>query len=271
MRLHRAVAAAALAALAIPAAASAHAVVSPVVVEAKQLQFFTLSVPTEKENATTTSIELTPPSGFTIDSFQPSPGWKRDVQSTGSGEEAAVTKVTWSGGKVPTEEDALFVPESAWAHAALLRTSPSASVVVSSPPARVLLTYSEAVEPRFAIVSVTDALGHQVTAGPPTRSASSADTLFVPLERVGQGWYLVYWRVISADGHPVRGAFTFAVGPSPGPPPQFQVPSLSETAHTPQLLIARWVVFLSFLSALGLFVLRMLIARPVGRSLRGIS
>src|SRR5213083_2596575 len=60
MRLHRAVAAAALAALAIPAAASAHAVVSPVVVEAKQLQFFTLSVPTEKENATTTSIELTP-------------------------------------------------------------------------------------------------------------------------------------------------------------------------------------------------------------------
>jgi len=108
MRLHRAVAAAALAALAIPAAASAHAVVSPVVVEAKQLQFFTLSVPTEKENATTTSIELTPPSGFTIDSFQPSPGWKRDVQSTGSGEEAAVTKVTWSGGKVPTEEDAVF-------------------------------------------------------------------------------------------------------------------------------------------------------------------
>jgi uncharacterized protein YcnI len=108
MRLHRAIAAVALAALAIPAAASAHAVVSPVVVEAKQLQFFTLSVPTEKEDATTTTIELTPPSGFNIDSFQPSPGWKRDVQSTGSGEEATVTKVTWSGGKVPTEEDAVF-------------------------------------------------------------------------------------------------------------------------------------------------------------------
>jgi uncharacterized protein YcnI len=108
MRLHRGIAAVALAALAIPAAASAHAVVSPVVVEAKQLQFFTLSVPTEKEDATTTTIELTPPSGFNIDSFQPSPGWKRDVQSTGSGEEAVVTKVTWSGGKVPTEEDAVF-------------------------------------------------------------------------------------------------------------------------------------------------------------------
>jgi copper transport protein len=49
------------------------------------------------------------------------------------------------------------------------------------------------------------------------------------------------------------------------------VPSLSETAHTPQLLTARWVVFLSFLSALGLFVLRMLIARPVARRVGGTS
>src|SRR5256885_12451992 len=56
------------------------------------LPIFTLSVPTEKENATTTTIELTPPSGFTIDSFQPTPGWRRDVKSTGSGDSAVVTK-----------------------------------------------------------------------------------------------------------------------------------------------------------------------------------
>jgi len=108
MRVHHVIALAAAAALAIPAVASAHAVVSPNVVKAKTLQFFTLSVPTEKEGATTSSIELTPPSGFAIDSFQPSPGWKRQVQSTGSGEEATVTKVTWSGGKVPSEEDSVF-------------------------------------------------------------------------------------------------------------------------------------------------------------------
>ena len=30
-----------------------------------------------------------------------------------------------------------------------------------------------------------------------------------------EGWYLVYWRAISVDGHPVQGAFTFAVGPNP--------------------------------------------------------
>jgi uncharacterized protein YcnI len=86
----------------------AHAEVSPSVVLAKSSQVFTLAVPTEKEGLTTTKVELTPPGGFGIDSFAPAPGWKRDVQSTGSGEEAAIQKVTWSGGHVPTDEDAIF-------------------------------------------------------------------------------------------------------------------------------------------------------------------
>src|SRR5690349_14093203 len=97
-----------LAALTITAAASAHAKVSPSVVQADDSEVFTLAVPTEKENASTTSIEFTPPKGFNIDSFFPSPGWKRSVQTTGTGESAVVEKVTWTGGKVPTDEDAAF-------------------------------------------------------------------------------------------------------------------------------------------------------------------
>jgi uncharacterized protein YcnI len=95
-------------ALAVAATASAHAEMSPPVALAKRLQVFTLAVPTEKEGATTTTIELTPPSGFSIDSFVPSPGWKRTLQQTGSGESAVITKVTWSGGAVPTGEDSTF-------------------------------------------------------------------------------------------------------------------------------------------------------------------
>jgi uncharacterized protein YcnI len=97
-----------LGALTITAAASAHAKVSPSVVQAKDSEVFTLAVPTEKENATTTSIELTVPKGFGIDSFFPSPGWKRSIVTQGSGEGAVVQKVTWTGGKVPTGEDAAF-------------------------------------------------------------------------------------------------------------------------------------------------------------------
>jgi len=166
---------------------------------------------------------------------------------------------------------ALALPAAAWAHAALLRTVPEASRTINAAPPEVRLTYSEPVEPRFAIVSVTDAAGKQVTSGDPAAALGSPDTLVTSLERVPVGWYLVFWRVISADGHPVRGAFTFAVGPNPGPPPQFRVPSLSETATTTRLLVSRWVVFLAVLSALGLFVLRALIARPVARAVRGTS
>ena len=86
----------------------AHAEISPPVTVSKDLQLFTLAVPTEKEGLTTTKIELTLPSGFGIDSFVPSPGWTRQLQQTGSGENAVIQKVTWTGGKTPTEEDSVF-------------------------------------------------------------------------------------------------------------------------------------------------------------------
>ena len=118
---------------------------------------------------------------------------------------------------------ALAAPASAFAHASSCRTTPSASVTVNKPPKEVDLTYSEAVEPRFATVSVTEPAGD---AGDDRRRRTARrrtpNTLVTPLKpNLPQGWYLVYWRVISADGHPVKGAFTFAVGPNPGPAPQF--------------------------------------------------
>jgi uncharacterized protein YcnI len=96
-------------ALVLAGGAWAHAIVSPPVAKAKELQQFTLSVPTEKENSTTTKIELVVPDGFAIDSFEPPPsGWQQQVQATGSGEDAVVQKVTWTGGSVPTGQDAVF-------------------------------------------------------------------------------------------------------------------------------------------------------------------
>jgi uncharacterized protein YcnI len=94
--------------LTVVSSAWAHAEISPPVTKSKTLQLFTLAVPTEKEGLTTTKIELTLPSGFGIDSFVPTPGWKRQLQQTGSGANAVIQKVTWTGGKVPTEEDSVF-------------------------------------------------------------------------------------------------------------------------------------------------------------------
>lgn len=95
--------------LGVPAAALAHARVSPAVSLSGQLQLYSLAVPTEKSNASTTKIVLTVPNGFGIDSFVPPPtGWTQSARSTGSGEDAVVQQVTWTGGRTPTGQDSLF-------------------------------------------------------------------------------------------------------------------------------------------------------------------
>jgi uncharacterized protein YcnI len=98
---------AAIAALVTAGVASGHAHVSPPVALSKLSQVYTLAVPTENSSETT-QVELTVPAGFGIDSFVPAPGWKRTVQQSGSGENAVIQKVTWTGGKVPTGEDSAF-------------------------------------------------------------------------------------------------------------------------------------------------------------------
>jgi copper transport protein len=171
---------------------------------------------------------------------------------------------------------ALAGPAAASAHAYLVHTVPAASVQLSSAPNTVQLTFDEAVEPRFAIISVTDVHGRQLATGHPARAPTNPDTLVVPVKHAPEGWYLVYWRAISVDGHPVQGAFTYAVGPNSGPAPQFVIPHIAQTATSTPLLVARWVSFLTVMTAIGLFVLRTLIVRPLigrvpGTSLRNVS
>lgn len=107
---HRAIAllCATITALAVTSAASAHAHVSPPVALAGETQVFTLSVPTEKEDANTTAVEITPGPGFKFGSVAPAPGWKIDIQKTGTSDEATVTKITWSGGDVPVGQAAFL-------------------------------------------------------------------------------------------------------------------------------------------------------------------
>jgi len=71
-------------------------------------QFFSLAVPNEKDDATTTKVVLTVPAGFSIDLFDESAGWKREVTRTGSGEDARIDKVTWTSESGGTAEGALF-------------------------------------------------------------------------------------------------------------------------------------------------------------------
>lgn len=94
--------------MALAQGAFAHAHVSPPVAVDGAEQLFSLLVPTEEEGLTTTQVELTVPEGFSVFSFASNAGWKRSAVMEGSGEEAVVKSVKWTGGAVPTGETAVF-------------------------------------------------------------------------------------------------------------------------------------------------------------------
>lgn len=88
--------------------AAAHARISPPVSISGAIQLYSLAVPTEEAAVTTTKVVLSAPAGFTIESFVPNPGWHRSLTERVLSNGAVVQTVTWSGGSVPTGEDALF-------------------------------------------------------------------------------------------------------------------------------------------------------------------
>ncbi|MFF0794794.1 copper resistance CopC/CopD family protein [Streptomyces spiralis] len=97
------------------------------------------------------------------------------------------------------------------AHAALTGSDPQQGVVVDKAPTQVSLTFSEKVALNDDSLRVLDPKGARVDTGNP--SDISGTTYAVRL-RAGlpDGTYTVAYQVVSADSHPVGGAYTFSVG-----------------------------------------------------------
>ena len=103
----------------------------------------------------------------------------------------------------------------AWAHATLLSTEPTAGGIYASSPSAITLRFNESVEVSLGGVKVYAAADRkQVVTGKPEHPNGEGAYVTVDLPRLGDGTYVVTWRVISADSHPVEGAFTFQVGTS---------------------------------------------------------
>ncbi|WP_144125317.1 copper resistance protein CopC [Catellatospora sichuanensis] len=104
----------------------------------------------------------------------------------------------------------LLPASPAYAHAALLRTSPPAGSVVPEAPRDVTLTFSEPVSPVADKIRIIGPDGQRADRGEPT---VEGNVLSIGLrEDAPRGTYLVSYRVISADSHPIPGGFTFSVG-----------------------------------------------------------
>lgn len=99
------------------------------------------------------------------------------------------------------------------AHATLDSTDPKQNSVVATAPQAVTLTFSEEVSLSSDSVRVLDPAGKAVDAGNPAHADGRANTARVGLNAgLANGTYTVAWRAVSADSHPVGGAFTFSVG-----------------------------------------------------------
>ncbi|WP_328474561.1 copper resistance protein CopC [Actinoplanes sp. NBC_00393] len=95
------------------------------------------------------------------------------------------------------------------AHAALVGTDPADGAVLPDAPAEVTLTFNEPVQLRPNGVRLLDADGVEQPAE--ARTVDTRVVLTLP-PGLGDGSYVVAWRVISADSHPIAGGLTFAIG-----------------------------------------------------------
>jgi copper transport protein len=102
------------------------------------------------------------------------------------------------------------VPASA--HAALLKTTPGESLTVRTPPAQVALEFSEGVLLSDDSIRVLGPDGRRVDTGKPHATAGSRTAAVSLRSGLKNGTYTVAWKAVSADSHPVAGAFTFNIG-----------------------------------------------------------
>ena len=97
------------------------------------------------------------------------------------------------------------------AHAGLEASVPSANAVLETGPPNIELDFNEAVDFQLADVELYDQSAKLIATGPP-ESITDDTVVQVSVPTIGNGAYVVVWRVPSADGHVVNGVFSFQVG-----------------------------------------------------------
>lgn len=154
---------------------------------------------------------------------------------------------------------------TAQAHAALVRSDPAPSSVWPTPPARVTLTFTEPVEPTSGAVELTGPTGRAVAGVHADAAPGDRRTAIARLpDGLPRGSYRVDWRVLSLDGHPIDGSYTFAIGAPTSPltsPTRGHAVSLLQVA-------GRALAACGALTATGLAVFPLLVGVPATRRLR---
>ncbi|MCL7426344.1 copper resistance protein CopC [Streptomyces sp. YS415] len=140
---------------------------------------------------------------------------------------------------------------TASAHAALSGTDPENGAVLATAPRQLTLTFTESVGLLDDSVRVLGPDGTRLRVGE-AEHAEDDGTARVTLPRgLDQGTYTVAWRVVSADSHPVSGAFTFSVGKPSAVPVAVDTGPAEHPATAALHKIARYLAYLAAALLIG--------------------
>ncbi len=112
------------------------------------------------------------------------------------------------------------------AHALLTGSSPADGAALATAPTRIVIDYSESVRVSRDSIRVLDSAGTRVDDGQARSGQKASEAMVMLRSNLPTGTYVASWRVISADSHPISGAFAFGVG---GPP---EAGAAKAEAHT---------------------------------------
>ena len=132
----------------------------------------------------------------------------------------------------------LLLASPASAHAELVASTPGNGARLAQAPAEVEMRFTEAVNLIPGGIRLVDEAGASVRTSEPAVAGHTL-TWRMPTD-LAQGSYVVSWRVVSSDGHPVAGAFSFGIG----------TPALAVAGNTPTtpwtVVAARLAGYLGF-------------------------
>lgn len=102
---------------------------------------------------------------------------------------------------------AALAPSAAIAHAVLISTAPAEGALLGAAPDRLVLSFNEPVKPISLRLTAPEGAEADLTA-----EVQGGLELRLPFAASGAGSYVLNWRVVSDDGHPIAGALVFSIG-----------------------------------------------------------
>lgn len=148
----------------------------------------------------------------------------------------------------------------AWSHAVLMDSNPKAGQQLDAAPSEVSVTFNENVGPIF--FKILDRTGKEV--GSPGEIQIDGFKLTLPLkDSLANGTYVLTYRVISADTHPVGATFGFSVGEPMADTSQMSAGAdSSSTPWTYAVAANRWLLYAAMLLAAGSALFTILVNSP---------